>query len=353
MVRRSRRFGRSALAILAVLVVVASACGTDEQPPAGRALSSTAPPTDTRATDSSDTSVDTGTDASPDPQTTATTSPAVPTTSAPTTTTTTTAPAPPDRPPALPADPVAVAARLVEAERAVRDPATPPSELAEQAHVAQYAYRMLAAQPEHDAAVRAVVPPDLLAAFDANIAARRELRGMHTHLLETLPTWRIVDPIPYDELVGYYQEAEAEFGVPWEYLAAVHLVETAVGRVDGLSVAGAQGPMQFMPGTWEAFGDGGDVHDHRDAILGAARYLAANNGAQDIDHALFRYNRSQRYVRAIKLYAALIAEHPATWRGLYHWGVWYLSDAGEVYLPVGYHATEPIPAAEHLASLGR
>lgn len=353
MVRRSRRFGRSALTILAVLVVVASACGTDEQPPAGRALSSTAPPTDTRATDSSDTSVDTGTDASPDPQTTATTSPAVPTTSAPTTTTTTTAPAPPDRPPALPADPVAVAARLVEAERAVRDPATPPSELAEQAHVAQYAYRMLAAQPEHDAAVRAVVPPDLLAAFDANIAARRELRGMHTHLLETLPAWRIVDPIPYDELVGYYQEAEAEFGVPWEYLAAVHLVETAVGRVDGLSVAGAQGPMQFMPGTWEAFGDGGDVHDHRDAIRGAARYLRHSGAPTDMRAALFAYNRHYNYVRAIEHYASVIRSHPLAFRGYYHWQVYVLTVHGDVVMPVGYEEHERVPVEVYLARLDR
>ena len=249
--------------------------------------------------------------------------------------------------------PAGLAAQIAEAEATIRDERASEVDVARAALAQQVAYRALGARPEWDEAVLAALPAELHETVRRHVEARRELRAMHTRLSPTLPAWEIVPPAPYDELLSHYREAEAEFGIPWPYLAAINLVETGTGRIRGTSVAGAQGPMQFMPATWEAYGAGGDVHDHRDAILGAARYLAANNGAQDIDHALFRYNRSQRYVRAIKLYAALIAEHPATWRGLYHWGVWYLSDAGEVYLPVGYHATEPIPAAEHLASLGR
>src|SRR3546814_18632247 len=86
------------------------------------------------------------------------------------------------------------------------------------------------------------------------------------------------------------------------------------GRMLGRSAAGAQGPMQFMPATWAAYGGGGDINDTRDAIFGAARYLAANNGANDIDHALYRYNHSNRYVRGVKLYAEPIAEHPPAYR---------------------------------------
>jgi len=55
-----------------------------------------------------------------------------------------------------------------------------------------------------------------------------------------LPTaWRIVDPAPLEDLTRYYRDAEAEFGVPWAYLAAIHLVETRMGRIRGVSVAGA------------------------------------------------------------------------------------------------------------------
>ena len=40
--------------------------------------------------------------------------------------------------------------------------------------------------------------------------------------------------------------------------------------------------MQFMPATWRAYGLGGDVHDPRDAILGAANYLRASGAARDL-----------------------------------------------------------------------
>jgi len=107
--------------------------------------------------------------------------------------------------------------------------------------------------------------------------------------------------------------------------------------------------MQFMPATWAAYGAGGDINDPRDAIMGAARYLAANNGAVDIDNALFRYNHSHRYVRGVKLYADLIAEHPRGFLGYYHWGVWYLTDQGDEYLPVGYEESAPVPIADYRA----
>ena len=311
--------------LLAPLAVVAfvGGCGTDEVPDsAARTVSSTA--------------------ATPGTDTTTTTEP---------TTTTTTEPTPPDRPPELPDEPVAIAELLVAAELAIRNPEVTGHELSEHAHVAQYAYRVLATNPEWDTEVRAVVPPELHLALDANISARRELRGMHTHLLETLPAWRIIDPIPYDELVGFYQAAEAEFGVPWEYLAAIHLVETAIGRVDGISVAGAQGPMQFMPGTWEAFGNGGDVRDHGDAIHGAARYLRHSGAPGDMRAALFAYNRHYNYVRAIQAYASVIRDDPLAFRGYYHWQVYVLTAFGDVVMPVGYEEFERIPVEEYLARL--
>ena len=170
---------------------------------------------------------------------------------------------------------------------------------------------------------------------------------MHTKLSSTLPAWRIVRPEPADELLDAYRDAEAEFGIPWKYLAAINLVETGIGRIRGTSIAGAQGPMQFMPATWEAYGGGGDINDTHDAIRGAARYLAANNGANDIAHALYRYNHSNRYVVGVQIYADLIAEHPRAFLGFYHWGIWYLTDQGEVYLPVGYEQAEPIPVADY------
>jgi membrane-bound lytic murein transglycosylase B len=289
--------------------------------------------------------------ASTSPTTTTTTTTTAPPTTAPPTTTTTAAPVDITalRPPPFPADPDALVQQLVAAEATIRDPAASETAVATAALAHQVAYRQLGVHPEWDAAVLAAVPEGLRRVVELNAAARREFRAMHTRLPTTMPAWQIVAPAPLDELLAAYQEAQAEFGIPWQYLAAINLVETGIGRIRGTSTAGAQGPMQFMPATWEAYGGGGDVNDVRDAIMGAARYLAANGGASDIDHALFRYNHSDHYVLGVRLYADLIAEHPRAFLAYYHWGIWYVTDHGDIYLPVGYAEPAPVPVADYLA----
>lgn len=318
---------RSIAAMLALAVPLA-ACADGEDPTVDRAATVAVEPTTT---------------------TSASTTEPPTTTTLPATTTTTAAPV--DiyalRPPTAAGDPAGLAAQIVAAETALRDPATDEVQLATASLLQQVAYRQLGTRPEWDAVVVELVPPELRSTVVRNAAARREFRGMHRKLSPTLPAWRIVAPEPAEVLLAAYQEAEATFGIPWRYLAAINLVETATGRIRGTSVAGAQGPMQFMPATWDAYGAGGDVNDTRDAIMGAARYLAANNGGVDIDQALYRYNRSERYVRGVKLYADLIAEHPRGFRAFHGWGVWYLTDQGDVYLPVGYESTTPIPVADY------
>lgn len=269
--------------------------------------------------------------------------------------TTTTAPPPVDEadlyrlePPAAARTTRGLAEQITEAERTLRDPTSDGEAIARAALAQQVAYRQLGARPEWDAQVAARLPEDLRRVAELHAAARREFRGMHRRLSSTLPPWRIVEPEPVEELMAAYRDAEAEFGIPWKYLAAINLVETGMGRIRGTSSAGARGPMQFMPATWAAYGGGGDIDDVRDSIRAAARYLAANGGAQDIAPALFRYNRSNRYVVGVRIYADLIAEHPQALLGFYHWGIWYLTDQGEVYLPVGYDESEPVPVSEHL-----
>jgi membrane-bound lytic murein transglycosylase B len=113
------------------------------------------------------------------------------------------------------------------------------------------------------------------------------------------------------KLVSWYQEAQARFGIRWQVLAAINFVESAFCRVKNESGTGAQGPMQFMPATWKAYGLGGDVKDPHDAILGAANYLAASGGVADIRTALAHYNPSTLYVDAVVHYAHRMTHVPS------------------------------------------
>lgn len=250
--------------------------------------------------------------------------------------------------PRLSSDPAQVADELVADEQALRTPATPEPTLAAAAHRQQAAYRTIARHPEWDATVRPRIPASLLATYDLNIDARRQLYAM-TEVKDTVPAWRIIPPAPADELMTYYRQAETASGVGWNYLAAINLVESRFGSIQGVSTAGAQGPMQFLPSTFAAYADGGDIYSPRDSIMAAGRYLAANGFANDPDSAIFRYNNADRYVRAVKDYAEILASDPASFKGYYLWDVYYRTTAGDVLLPIGYVAMEPIPAEAYLA----
>lgn len=251
--------------------------------------------------------------------------------------------------PQLASDPARIADELMADERTVRDPASPHGAQLAAARRQQKAYRVLARHPEWDASARPRVPRGLLDVYDRNIDARRQLGEMNRGKA-TLPAWRIQPPLPAGELLGYYRKAAAESGVEWNYLAAINFVETAFGRIAGVSTAGAQGPMQFMPSTFAAYGAGSDIHSAHDSIMAAGRFLAAHGFSVDRDAAIFRYNNSDQYVRAINQYATVIAGHPDNFAGYYLWDVYYKSTAGDVVLPVGYAATAPIPVAAYLAT---
>ena len=158
----------------------------------------------------------------------------------------------------------------------------------------------------------------------------------------SLPHWKIVQPPPPSTLLGYFKAAQARFGVAWQYLAAIEFIETRFGRVVGLSTAGAEGPMQFLPATWARYGSG-NVHDQRAAIFGAARFLVASGRRDDIAGALYHYNPSADYVRAVTDYADRMRGDARAYFGYYFWQVTYALNKGLVELPIGYPAVRPAP----------
>src|SRR6266566_9332871 len=141
-------------------------------------------------------------------------------------------------------DAIALLDQLVTAERAVRDPGVTGAELAFMGHLQQLVYRRLIERPDLRDGVFTAIPQDVRGAADLNIAAGADLYLFGPGGARELPAWRIVSAPPMSALLADYREAQAEFGVPWYYLAAVNLVETRMGRIRGDSYAGAQGPMQ-------------------------------------------------------------------------------------------------------------
>jgi soluble lytic murein transglycosylase-like protein len=249
-------------------------------------------------------------------------------------------------------DPAALVCQLRVADAVVHDPAATPAALADAGRRAEDAYRTLGDHPEWDSVALGALDPLPRAQARRVLEAYRALVELDGPPPATLPAWRVVDPLPAQQLRGYYTDAQRRYGVPWTVLAAVHLVETRMGKIVGVSPAGAQGPMQFIPATWARYGLGGNVWDNRDAITGAANYLAANGGATPggLDRALKRYNNDVRYVRAVRAYAAMMDADPRAFLGLHAWPVRYRTVAGDVPLDAGYAADRRIPVAEWLAA---
>jgi len=117
-----------------------------------------------------------------------------------------------------------------------------------------------------------------------------------------------------------YRESAAEFcpGLSWTVLAAIGQIESGDGANEGPSSAGALGPMQFMPSTWQSwgtdgFGDTGppDIMNPFDAVPSAARMLCAAgaaSGGAALASAIFGYNHADWYVSEVLSLAAEYAQ---------------------------------------------
>lgn len=127
----------------------------------------------------------------------------------------------------------------------------------------------------------------------------------------------VVDGLyPPSQFIPIYKAAEREYGVDWEILASIHYHESTYSTfpTGGVSSAGAQGPMQFMPATWDMYGvdatgtGKADIWNDIDAIHSAANYLKASGYHRNIRSAIFAYNRADWYVNMIVRDAELIRQ---------------------------------------------
>ncbi|MEI7548518.1 MAG: lytic transglycosylase domain-containing protein [Actinomycetota bacterium] len=250
------------------------------------------------------------------------------------------------------ADPVALAHELSVVEAGIRRLGASAAVLDELGRRQQLAYRALARHPEWEADLLTLVDPVASGPLTYHLAARK---ASVEHAAgkppvdspAVLPAWTIVEPLPVSELRGYYDRAAAATGVRWQYLAAIHFQETRMGRVVGVSSAGAVGPMQFLPKVWAAC-CAGDPLSARDAIMGAAKFLGQHGAPADMRKALNAYNPNSGYVGAVTAYAQNMIADEAAYLGYHGWQVFYGTSAGTVRLPAGYESATEIDAIEYV-----
>lgn len=195
----------------------------------------------------------------------------------------------------------------------------------------QRIYQVLTARPRAARTVISDLPKGLARFARETVGASGRLRTL-IEPLEELPSWKTYHPAPAGSLQRFYELGEKRFGIPWRILASINFVESRFGRILGPSSAGALGPMQFIPSTWDAYGNGGDVMDPHDAILGAARYLRASGAPERMRSALHSYNNSSEYVHAIRTYARQINRDPRNFFAYYFWQVFVFTTEGNVQL---------------------
>jgi membrane-bound lytic murein transglycosylase B len=237
----------------------------------------------------------------------------------------------------VPRSPGSLARELTDVSRALRGATDrwrvggdlrrggPPKEVTLGALYQQRIYRLLAKRPRLARATLRRLPPQLRPeARDITTALHNFLRLSPPPKRRKFTTGRALPP---GLLLDYYQRAQRRFHVSARVLAAVNHVESGFNRLRNNSVAGAQGPMQFIPSTWRRYGLGGDVRDPRDAILGAANYLHASGAPGSYRRALFSYNRSRLYVDAVLRFARRLRGRG--FLAIYSWQIFVRTPSGE------------------------
>jgi hypothetical protein len=175
-----------------------------------------------------------------------------------------------------------------------------------------------------------MLPTGLRLEAKRNIKAARDLYHL-TQPIKGKVRMKTSKPEGPKKLLRLYAKAERRFDVPWTILASINLIESKMGRLNGPSSAGALGPMQFMPAKWDAYGKGSPFNTHN-AIMAAARYLAANGAPEQMRNALWNYNHSDHYVNAALAYHRQMVGAPMSYYGYYFWQVFVRTERGDKQL---------------------
>ena len=160
----------------------------------------------------------------------------------------------------------------------------------------------------------------LTSAVRAVLGPKAKIVSLRSEQLPTNP--KVSGQLPASYL-SLFRQSAARYcpGMSWTILAAIGQIESADGTNVGPSSAGAEGPMQFLPSTWKAWGITGfgrsgppDINNPYDAVPSAARMLCADGaagGGHALYQAIFDYNHAGWYVNEV---LGLAAEYARDYR---------------------------------------
>jgi membrane-bound lytic murein transglycosylase B len=181
----------------------------------------------------------------------------------------------------------------------------------------------LAAHPGQQAALLSLAQGARTAGLVDVVAGLRSLwrsAGVtHPAALRPHEDHSFADAAPVATLLADYRAAAQATGIDWTYLAAINYIESDFGRSTGPSSAGALGPMQFLPSTWQQFGEGGNIMSPHDSIMAAARFLRWAGAPRDYMAAVYAYNHDRDYVAAVQDLAAAMDQDQLWLNRLYYW----------------------------------
>ena len=151
------------------------------------------------------------------------------------------------------------------------------------------------------------VPAGLIAALIALLLGFAVVAGGASGCGESEAVGALGSEVP-KRLVPIYEQAAAKYDLGVRgpsILASINWHETSFGTNLGESSAGAEGWMQFLPESWEAFGVDGDEdgvrdpNDPWDAIFAAANLLHHDGAPGDWWNAVFDYTHASWYVEEV------------------------------------------------------
>jgi hypothetical protein len=221
-------------------------------------------------------------------------------------------PVPPTDVPTEEATPAPADAGDAEATAAAEKPSGPPLTPAPGMGALASPSASVAASPEAGTATPDLTtgtpdtPPDATDdAFGSADSADPADSGAAAEAAASPSFWRAFVPTDVADHLAMIHQASTDSSckVPWQVLAAIARVESDFGQNMSTSSAGAIGYGQFLPSSWDAFGDAGNAYDYRDALPAIARYLCQSGAGQDLRRALFAYNHADWYVDMVLAFA--------------------------------------------------